>query len=481
MDRLSLATLPRLPAEIARPAYDPAAVTIGVVHFGPGAFHRAHQAWFFDRLLARDPSWGIAAVSLRSPGTVEALAAQDGLYSLSVRDREPSVRIIGAHRAFVGPGEEERVHALLADPAVRLVTSTVTEKGYCLGGDGTLDRDHSDIRHDLAAPAHPRSLIGWIVRGLAARYEAAVEPFAVLCCDNMAGNGRKLRAATLAFAAAQDPDLAARIERDVAFPDSMVDSITPATDADHLARAAAALGVEDDAAVQREGFVQWVLEDVALPGAPDLAGVGVTLTSDVAAWEQAKLRVLNGSHSALAYLGLLLGHDSVADAMGDPALAGFVERMVTDEVLPTLRGTAGLEPQAYARGVFDRFRNPAIRHALAQIAWDGSKKLPYRLLDPIAERRRSGQSVDRLAVPVVAWIGFLRDRFARGEQVTDPLADELAARVAASDGDVDALTNAILAMRKVFPSELADDPAFSDAVRRSAAKVAAGATRELLV
>jgi fructuronate reductase len=477
--RLFVASLPGVPALVARPAYDPAAVSVGIVHFGPGAFHRAHGAWYVDRLLANDPRWGIAAVSLRSAGTVEALRAQDGLYSVSVLDREPSVQVIGAHRAYVGPGDEARLRDLLADPAVRIVTSTVTEKGYCLRGDGTLDVDHPDIVHDQGSPAHPRSLVGWLVEGLAARASAGTAPFAVLCCDNMAGNGAKLRAATVALAATRDQALAEWIAAAVAFPNSMVDSITPATDAAHLARAAEALGVEDAAAVQREAFVQWVLEDVALPGSPDLSGAGVTLTADVAAWEQAKLRVLNGSHSTLAYLGLLLGHHSVSDAMGDPGLSAFVQALVRDEVLPTLRGTAGLDPGAYAASVFERFRNPAIRHQLAQIAWDGSKKLPYRLLDTAAEQVAAGRPVDRIGVAVAGWIGFLRARAARGETVTDPLADELLAR-AGSAGDAASLAQAMLSLDAVFSPALASSAPFRDAVVRALGPILSGRVRDAL-
>jgi fructuronate reductase len=476
---LSLATLDQVPATVTRPAYDPREVTVGIVHFGPGAFHRAHQAWYIDRLLAQDPRWGIAAVSLRSPGTVMALKAQDGLYSISVLDREPATEVIGAHRAYVGPGEEAALHALLASPDVRIVTSTVTEKGYCLSGNGTLDLAHSDIVHDLAAPEHPRSLIGWLVAGLAARREAGTPAFAVLCCDNMASNGDKLRAATIAFAAERDKALADWIAAEVAFPNAMVDSITPATDEAQVARAAAALWMTDDASVQREAFVQWVLQDMALPGSPDLASVGVTLTSDVAAWEQAKLRVLNGAHSTLAYLGLLLGHETVADAMGDADLAAFAETMVREEVLPTLTGTAGLDPQAYAASVFARFRNPAIRHLLSQIAWDGSKKLPYRLLDSVGEQLAAGRSVARLATAVAAWIAFLRRRADTGESVTDPLAVQLRTAVTAGD-TAEAIADQVLLQDAVFPPALATNPAFRDAVAGALGALLTGDPRHAL-
>jgi fructuronate reductase len=453
---LSRATLASLPAAIARPAHDPAAVTTGIVHFGPGAFHRAHQAAVIDKLLDSDPRWGIAAVSLRTPGTVDALAAQDGLYTLAVVDRDPSLRILAAHSDAIGPGQGARLRKLLADPAVRIVTSTVTEKGYCLGGDGTLDFAHPEIAHDLRRPAQPASVIGWIVAGLADRRAAGTPPFAMLCCDNMTGNGGKLRAACVALAREYDPGLADWIGEQVAFPDSMVDSITPASDPAFLARIAAELGMEDKAAVQRESFTQWVLQRFDLPGNPDLESAGVTLTSDVRAYEQAKLRILNGAHSSLAYIGLALGHETVFEAMSDPMLAGFVTRLVHQDIAVSLPRIEGLDVAAYADAVLDRFRNPTIRHLLAQIAWDGSQKLPYRLLDTIGDALYAGRPVDRLAVPIAAWIAFLRRKVAAGEAITDPLEDVLATASASLD--------AMLALRQVFPERVAGDSRFGDAV-----------------
>lgn len=461
MNRLSRATLASLPAAVQRPGHDVGAVSTGIVHFGPGAFHRAHQADVIDRVLDSDPRWGIAAVSLRTPGTVDALKAQDGLYTLAILDREPATRILAAHSDAIGPGEGARLRRLLADPAVRIATSTVTEKGYCLGPDGALDFTHPDIVHDLKRPAEPASVIGWIVAGLADRRAAGTAPFAMLCCDNMTGNGGKLRAACAALARENDPGLADWIETEIAFPDSMVDSITPASDAAFLAKVAGELGVEDRAAVQRERFTQWVLQRFDLPGGPDFAAAGVTLTSNVRAYEQAKLRILNGAHSSLAYIGLALEHETVFEAMSDPVLEGFVTRLVHHDIRASLPAVEGLDTESYANAVLDRFRNPAIRHLLSQIAWDGSQKLPYRLLDTVSEALDAGRPVNRLAVPVAAWIAFLRRKTAAGETITDPLADTLSA--ACSDLD------AMLALRQVFPERVAADPRFRDAVSKALA------------
>lgn len=474
MTVLSPASLTSVPPSIERPGHARHAIRTGIVHFGPGAFHRAHQAAYVDRLLDRDPRWGIAAVSLRTPATVDALKAQQGLYTLAVIDREPGMRILAAHSDAIGPGEGAQLRKLLADPAVRIATSTVTEKGYCLAGDGTLDLAHPDVVHDLARPAEPASVIGWIVAGLADRRAAGTPPFAMLCCDNMTGNGAKLRAACAALARANDPGLADWIAEEVAFPDSMVDSITPASDAAFLAKVEEALGVEDRAAVQRERFTQWVLERFDLPGGPDLAAAGVTLTGDVRGYEQAKLRILNGAHSTLAYVGLALGHETVFEAMSDPRLAGFVTRLVHRDIAASLKPVEGLDVTAYADAVLDRFRNPAIRHLLSQIAWDGSQKLPYRLLDTIGEGLAAGRPIERLAVPIAAWIAFLRRKAEAGETITDPLADRLAAAAVSADP-----LAATLALHQVFPERLAGDTRFREAVRDALRGFESGADRLL--
>jgi fructuronate reductase len=459
MTTLSAAALSTLPAPVERPRHDLKDVRTGIVHFGPGAFHRAHQAAYFDRLLDSDPRWGIAAVSLRSGTTTDALKRQGGLYTLAIVDREPAMRVIAAHSEAIGPGEGARLRELLADPAVRIVSSTVTEKGYCLAGDGTLDFGHADIARDLQGGAEPTSLVGWIVEGLAARHAAGTPPFAVLSCDNMANNGTKLRAAVIAFARRRDDALADWIAAEVAFPNSMVNAITPASDAGFLAHVRRDLGLDDAAAVQRDRASEWVIEPFTLADGPDLASVGVTITPDVAAWEQAKLRLLNGAHSTLAYVGLALGLDTVAEAMADPRLEHFVSGLMHVEIAESLRPSESLNAAAYADIILERFRNPAIRHLLSQIAWDGSQKLPYRLLDTIQDALDHGRSIDRLAVPIAAWIAFIRRKAQAHETIVDPLADTLARAATGSD-----VASAMLAIRQVFPERLAADPRFRHAV-----------------
>lgn len=416
--RLGRETLDRLPPHVSRPAFRARAT--GVVHLGAGAFHRAHQAAYIDTVLRDDPRWKIAAVSMRSAGAVEPLRAQGELYTLAIRGSEPAWRVIGAHTAFLGPDERDRGLALLARDSVRLVTITVTEKGYALGADGTLDLAHADISHDLAHRDAPASAIGWLVHGLAARRSAGLAPFMAMPCDNLADNGAKLKAAMVAFArAAGDAVLADWIAGELRAPGTMVDSITPATDATLVADAAAVLGLRDEAPVQREPFAQWVIEDVG-GSAPDLASAGAIVTADVAAYERAKLRILNGAHSTLAYLGLLRGRATVADAMADAELAAFVSAMIAEEIAPALPPAAGLDLAAYAADVLARFRNRGIVHRLAQIAIDGSQKLPYRLGDTLAARLATGAPPGRVAAALGGWIAWLMARAGRGRRSSTP-------------------------------------------------------------
>jgi len=441
LNRLSLANLDQLPSSVGRPAYDVSSVEIGIVHFGPGAFFRAHQAAYYDALLAQDPRWGVSAVSLHSPGVREALSPQNGLYSLAILDIEPRLQVIGAVReVLVAPASPDQVVARLASRNVRLVTLTVTEKGYGLDANGALNLSDPAVAHDLeVADAPPKSVIGWLCVGLKARREAGLEPFVTLSCDNLTDNGGKLGRAVIAFARASDQaDLADWIETHARFPSSMVDSITPATDDALRAKVSRALGVEDAWPIQREAFSQWVIEDALGPYGPDLASVGATLTTDVSLFERAKLRLLNGPHSSLAYLGLLAGLATVSEAIAEPRLKAFIARLMRDDIAPSLQSDAGLDLEAYSAAILSRFANPALRHELAQIAWDGSKKLPFRLLGTVGDAYAAGRSVEHLAIPIAAWMLFVRAQLAQGLTLVDPLAPVLAGCVSgAVDADVD--------------------------------------------
>jgi fructuronate reductase len=447
-----------VPSTVAVPAYERSAARIGVVHFGPGAFHRAHQAEFFDRMLTCTPDFAVCDVSLRSDDLRVALEPQDGLYALFEQVIGPSVRVIGSVvRAITAPRTPAPVRQLLTDPAVRFVTATVTEKGYCLTGAGDLDFDARDIRHDLGRPDEPHSLVGWIVEGLRLRHIAGSKPFTTLSCDNLSGNGRRLHRAVLQFAEALgDPELVAWIEGEARFPCTMVDSITPATDAALREQARAALGLEDAWPVQRERFTQWVIEDILPEDRSVFRDAGAILAADVSIFERAKLRLLNGAHSTLAYLGLLRGWSLVSEAMTDPALANFVEDMMRQEIAPSLTPAPDLDISTYIDEVLRRFRNPAMEHRLLQIAGDGSQKLPVRLLETVGEAIDAGRPFLRLATAAAGWMTFVRQCARNREpKITDPLAERLGEIGRRCNGDPRHDVGLFLNLEAVFPPRLA--------------------------
>jgi fructuronate reductase len=474
-DFLSQATLGRVAREVRRPGYDRKAIDVGIVHFGPGAFHRVHQAWFVEKLLASDPRWGICAVSLRNTDVRDALVPQGGLYTLAALDGVTSYQIIGAlKKTLVAPEDPDTVLEHLCAPRTHVVTATVTEKGYCLDADGNLDMANADIRRDLRSPHAPSSLIGYLVEAFRRRRAAGTGPLTVVSCDNLVDNGSRLGRAVLQLAESGDRNLARWIEEKAAFPRTMVDSITPATtDAlkDHVA---VVLGVTDRWPVQREGFVQWVIEDRSAGDIPDWASAGVIITDDVAAYDRAKLRLLNGAHSSLAYLGLLAGYETVAQAMEDVDLAAFIATMMKRDILPSIKAPRGLDLSIYIQAILKRFRNPAIRHALAQIAWDGSQKLPFRLLGTIQDNLAAGRPVDRLCVPVAAWLHFIHRKAAHGDQVIDPLGKRLYDIGRACTNRASTDLPLFLTLDSVFPPALAGNDIFTSALARAYDGLAAG-------
>jgi fructuronate reductase len=463
--RLSERTLKSGSAQLLRPGYQRAQTRIGTVHFGPGAFHRAHQAFYFDRLLEKDPSRAICAVSLKTASLRDALTPQDGLYTLVELDEAPTLRVIGALRELLVAAESPAaVSSRLCDPDTSVVTMTVTEKGYCLDGAAGLDLAHPDIVHDLSHPDAPRSLIGWLVRGLELRRERRLAPYLVVSCDNLSGNGPTLRRAVLAFAARRDARLATWIEEAVRFPRTMVDSITPATDQALRERVAETSGLEDAWPVQRERFVQWVMEEVDFAGQPDWESVGITVSRDVTAYERAKLRLLNGAHSTLAYVGILAGLQTVAEAMAERVLRKFVERLMIEDIEPTLAVPQPGALAAYRESILRRFENPAMRHQLAQIAWDGSQKLPIRILGTVADALRAGHPLARLAVPIAAWMHFIRVRAREGIAIVDPLAAQLATLGLQATGNAGHDLPLFFALPGVFPAALTQEPRFTQAL-----------------
>jgi fructuronate reductase len=404
--RLNAAALARLPAAVRRPSFDPATLKTGIVHLGIGAFHRAHQAVFTeDAIAAQGGAWGIVGASLQRPDVPDALAAQDCLYTVESLGTGTRYRVMGVVRAALfAPRDRGRLLAALAAPATHAVTLTLSEKGYCLDAQGALDPGHPDIAADLIAPDAPRSAIGWLALALEARRRSGAGPLTILSCDNLQSNGEKLARAVRAFGERAWPGLAPWLDGNTAFPLTLVDCIVPASDAAHRARVAAALGMEDQASVQREDFAQWVIQNRFAGPLPAWGAAGAEIVDDITGYQRLKLHVLNTAHSALACLGLPRGHTFVRQAIADPGLAAFLDALMTDEIAPAL---APLNVAAYWRRVKARFENPGIDHRLAQIAEDSSLKLPQRLFPLLLDNACSGRAVAAMAAIVRAWLDLM--------------------------------------------------------------------------
>jgi fructuronate reductase len=463
-----------------RLSYDRSKVTPGIVHLGIGAFHRAHMATYVDDILHRDPSWGIIGVSLRRPDTRDALAPQDSLYTLLTRSAAgTAARVIGSVLAVLdATTQRAEVIAAMTDPRTRIVSLTVTEKGYCHDpATGEIDPCHPDVLHDLVAPSQPVSAPGMIVRALELRRLAGIAPFTVLCCDNLPENGKTVRRIVVGLAAMRDKALAGYIADTVFFPSTMVDRIVPATTEEDRRLAFDLTGAHDAWPVITEPFTQWVVEDQFSAGRPPLELAGAELVVDVRPFELMKLRMLNGSHSTIAYLGYLGGYTYVAEAIADPALLALIHGLLTDEVMSTL-------PQdLHALGVYrdallERFRNPALKHQIWQIAMDGSQKLPQRLLGTIRDRLATGRPATRASLGVAAWMRYVsgRDELGREIDVKDPLARRLRQIATAAQDSPAQLADGLLNVTEVFGDDLPRHAAFrAEIVRHLASLFRCGA------
>ncbi|KAA9009399.1 mannitol dehydrogenase family protein [Histidinibacterium aquaticum] len=441
----------------------------GIVHLGPGAFFRAFNAVYTeDAMAASGGDWGIVAVSLRSATARDQLEPQGGAYtSISLMPEGPRARVIGSIvEVLVAPEDPGAVLDRMTDPSTRIVSLTITEKGYChFPSSGELDPEHPDILHDLAEPDSPRSALGFLVEALARRRATGQGPFTVLSCDNLPSNGHLARRVVIAMARLRDEELADWIEREVPFPATMVDRITPATTEDVVARLEETEGYRDPACVQHEPFKQWVIEDRFVAGRPDWAAAGAQMVRDVEAHETMKLRCLNGTHSTLAYLGYLARHETIADAVADPPFARLCEKLWAEEIVPTVPQPEGEDLARYTAALMERYRNPQIRHLTWQIAMDGSQKLPQRILGTVRDARSAGRVPAGLCLAVAAWMRYVGGMDERGQpiDVRDPMADRLKC---ASDGAESAAdkVDALLGFREIFGIDLAGDAAFREAV-----------------
>ncbi|MGE5170674.1 MAG: mannitol dehydrogenase family protein [Rudaea sp.] len=472
MNRLSLQALDRLPRNVARPAYAVRDVPIGIVHLGIGAFHRAHQAIYTDDALASlGGPWGICGVSLRSPGVRDRLMAQDGLYTAIEKSPQGTRRrVVGSVREVLFHGDSrDDVWRRLTSPATRIVSLTVTEKGYCHApATGRLDVTHPDVAHDLRSLAAPRSVPGLLVAALAERRRTHGTPLTVVCCDNLNQNGALVCGVVVAFANLVDPSLGEWIGREIAFPSTMVDRIVPATTERDMADNDRALGMEDTAPVVHEPFIQWVIEDRFATERPAWEVGGALFVDDVEPFEAMKLRLLNGSHSALAYLGFLAGYEFVYEVAAQPDFAAYMRRFTADEVAPALARPPGIDLAAYREALVRRFANPALPHRTQQIAMDGSQKLPQRLLATIRDNLAANRPIALATLAVAAWMRYVygEDEQGRPIEVSDPLAATFASLAAKNRGDPAAYAQSLLSLPAIFGEDLHNEPRFASPVTR---------------
>lgn len=415
--RLSTASLGALPASVTRPGYDRDARGVGIVHFGIGAFHRAHMAAYTDDAMAADQGdWRILGVSLRSPTVRDQMHPQNGLYTLVERSADGAkTRIIGSVAdALVASDERERLVATLAATTTHIVSFTITEKGYCRAPDGSLDLSLAD----------ERSAYSYLAEAFARRRDARLPGLTLLSCDNLAGNGAQLQRLMMEYLTHNTSDLTGWFQSNCACPSTMVDRIVPATTDSDRQEIEAMLGMRDEAAVVTEPFSQWVIEDKFAGPRPAWEQHGAQITSNVHAYENAKLRMLNGAHSALAYLGIQRGREFVHQAIGDPTIASIIDRLMREEAATSLIPAPGQDLSAYADALIERFKNPALNHRLAQIAMDGSQKIPQRWLETLSHHQKLGRQCPAILAGIAAWV-----RHIRGDNgpVDDPMAAALKA------------------------------------------------------
>ncbi|MEM1074758.1 MAG: mannitol dehydrogenase family protein [Pseudomonadota bacterium] len=434
-----------------------------IVHFGPGAFFRAFVGTYTDDASRADvEDWGIAAVSLKSASARDALMPQGGVYtSISLAPEGIEDRLVSCvTHVLVAPEDPETVLMQLAVPNTKIVTLTITEKGYCLNmRTCALDTSAEDVQHDVANPSAPRTAIGYIVEGLARRHSAGRRPFTVLSCDNLPDNGAATRRAVIDLAHLRDPVLAAWIETEVRFPSTMVDRIAPATTKQSVSALAKRAGYFDPACVQHEPFRQWVIEDDFVDDQrPDWDVAGAQFVRSVARHEAMKLRCLNGTHSALAYLGYLAGYETIADCAADPDFVALCRKLWAEEIVPTLDPPDDTDIGAYTEALLKRYSNPAIRHQTWQIAMDGSQKLPQRLVATLLDQRARCAVAPGLCLAIAAWMRYIGGLDEQGQEidVRDPLASELR-HAADNAADPASKVTSLLGMRAVFSEELARD------------------------
>ena len=476
MMKLNTTNLADLPSDVARPAYDRGKLKVGIVHFGVGGFHRAHQAMYLDRLMNAGEAldWGICGVGVMPSDRRmrDALKSQDGLYTLMLKPASGHYQaaVIGSIVDFLyAPDDPEAVLEMMAAPTTRIVSLTITEGGYNFHPvTGEFDLGNAAVAHDLAPGAVPKTVFGLVVEALRRRKARGIAPFTVMSCDNIQSNGDVARKMFCAFASAKDSDLGAFMASQVAFPNAMVDRITPVTTRDDIAEVVSRFGIDDAWPAVCEPFVQWVIEDHFPLGRPAFEKVGAQMVADVVPYELMKLRLLNASHQALAYFGYLAGYRYAHEVAGDPLFAAFLLDYMTLEATPTLLPVPGVDLAVYRQTLIERFSNPEVRDTLARLCAESSDRIPKFLLPVVRAQLASGGDLSRAAAVVASWARYAEGTDEQGQpiEVVDPLKDTLMA-AAANNRDN---PTAFIENRELF-GDLVDEPRFVAAYQKALASL----------
>lgn len=468
--RLNRTTLRRLRAPIRVPMYDQAGLVPSLMHIGVGNFFRAHQAVYLDDLLAMtgEKEWAYCGVGLlgQDARMRDAMRAQDCLYTVLERGPEgDSARVVGSMVEYLHAVEDrEQVLSRLASPRCRIVSLTITEGGYYRNdATGEFNDAHPDIVRDLAQPHEPECSFGYLLEALDRRRKAGLAPFTVFSCDNLQHNGTVARKMLTAFAELRDPELYRWVRDNVAFPNSMVDRIVPVTTDEHREALANEFGIVDLWPVGTEPFSQWVIEDYFPHGRPAWKRVGAQMTTDVEPYEKMKMRLLNGSHQAMCYIGLLLGLEHVHEAISDAAIYQLVRMLMDEEVTPIVPAPPGIDLATYRRTLLQRFRNPTIRDQLARIATDSSARMPKFVLPSIVDQVRRGGPIDALCFTVAAWFHFLGQQDDRGRKLE--VVDPMRARLVEAASHPSPGLEPFFALTELFDDTLLQSPRFRNQVK----------------
>lgn len=460
MKRINQKNIDQLPDLVIRPKYLVDKIKPAIVHLGIGAFHRAHQAFYTERVMNQSGGdWGIIGCSLRSPSVRDQLAPQDNYYTLVERSNQgEKIQLIGAvRRTLVGPENPAELIAIMASASIKIISMTITEKGYCHDpATGKLNWQHPDILHDLNHLDAPKSAPGYLVAALQQRALNQAGPVTLLSCDNLPNNGEVLEQVVNEFAGKISSELLAWIKQKVSFPGTMIDRIVPATTDEDKNEIEKTIGFRDEGLVVCEPFSQWVIEDKFVTDRPAWENAGAILVNDVRIFEKIKLRLLNGAHSLMAYTGYLAGFEYIYQLMQQPAFVNMVTRYMAEDAGLSIQAPDGFDIEAYKQQLRERFANRALKHRTWQIAMDGSQKLPQRILESLRENLAAGRPISILCLAIAAWIRYVSGIDEKGEaiDVRDPFAAALREMCDQHAGNAENLVKTIFKFKAVFGEDL---------------------------